>query len=101
MYSPIKLSRIFNLIYAPLHPLIVFYGIQRLSPRFCRELYEKIPEQAFLESRKGFREVTIGKRSNGLLTLGGEGWKSFIHDHELKFGDFMVFEHTGDRKSVV
>ncbi|XP_071939316.1 B3 domain-containing protein REM9-like [Coffea arabica] len=67
----------------------------RLPPRFCRELYEKIPEQAFLESRKGLWEVTIGKRSNGLLTLGGEGWKSFIHYHELKFGDFMVFEHTG------
>ncbi|XP_027091694.1 B3 domain-containing protein Os03g0212300 [Coffea arabica] len=67
----------------------------RLPPRFCRKLSEKIPEQAFLGSRKGFWEVTIGKRSDGLLTLGGKGWKSFIHDHELKFGDFMVFEHTG------
>lgn len=67
----------------------------RLPPRFCRNLYEKIPEQAFLQSRKGFWEVTIGKRSNELLTFCGKGWKSFIHNHELKFGDFMVFEHTG------
>lgn len=67
----------------------------RLPPRFCRKLTEKIPEQAFLGSCKGFWEVRIGKSSNGVLTLCGKGWKSFIHDHELKFGDFMVFEHTG------
>ncbi|KAL3505230.1 hypothetical protein ACH5RR_035071 [Cinchona calisaya] len=67
----------------------------RLPPLFCRRLRGKIPNVAIIQSCKGSWRVRVRKSSNGLLTLCGNGWASFVSHHDLKFGELLFFKHTG------
>ncbi|KAL0420530.1 UNVERIFIED_CONTAM: B3 domain-containing protein REM5, partial [Sesamum latifolium] len=39
--------------------------------------------------------MNVCRDPEGLICF-KNGWPQFVHDHGLRVGDFVVFEHTGD-----
>lgn len=66
----------------------------RLPPAFCAKLKGELPEEAFLTSSKGKWRVEIGQCSLGKICF-LDGWASFVEEHDLKIGEFVIFEQTG------
>ncbi|KAF3792734.1 B3 domain-containing protein [Nymphaea thermarum] len=67
--------------------------LQFIPTRFCHQIGNVLGEDAHLEdSGRRLWKVKISRTSAGLAFQ--QGWREFVNDHSLSFGDLLLFEYV-------
>ncbi|KAL6205759.1 hypothetical protein ACLB2K_023011 [Fragaria x ananassa] len=72
----------------------------RIPHKFTRYHIRPSLGKCVLRGPCGKRSVELERRKNGLF-FHSHGWHSFVKDHLLQFGDFLVFQYDGKSKFKV
>lgn len=71
-----------------------FRTVLRIPPAFVRLLRFQVHKDAFLEGPSGqVWLVTVHCTNTGMAFE--QGWQTFVSDHSLDVGDFLVFKYVG------
>eukprot|EP01018_Ginkgo_biloba_P001361 Gb_14074 [translate_table: standard] len=74
--------------------------VLRIPPAFVEQLRYQILQNAYLEGPSGQTWlVTLCCTSSGMSFE--HGWQTFVSDHSLDFGDFLVFKYVGKSHFIV
>lgn len=77
-----------------------FQTVLQIPPAFVRLLRYQVPKDAFLEGPSGqVWLVTVHCTSTGMAFE--QGWQTFVSDHSLDIGDFLVFKYAGKSHFMV
>ncbi|CAN4120940.1 unnamed protein product [Withania somnifera] len=78
-----------------------FHSKLTIPPGFCLELKGKDKsEKGTITKGKGTWNVEIGRSKKGVMWF-DRGWEEFVQHHNLRVGDFAVFEHLGNMNFTV
>ncbi|BFG32371.1 hypothetical protein CerSpe_186450 [Prunus speciosa] len=71
-----------------------------LPPKFAPTVSALVNQKAVLEDSRGLQWEVIISRINGSLSL-KQGWNAFSLDHDLKIGEFLVFNYITSSHFIV
>ncbi|PHU11894.1 hypothetical protein BC332_18824, partial [Capsicum chinense] len=90
MSSSCPISRRFFKVMVP-----GFHSKLTIPLAFCLELKGDKSEKGSITKGKDTWNVEIGRSKKGIIWF-DKGWEEFVQNHNLRIGDFAVFEHLGN-----
>ncbi|KAH9309570.1 hypothetical protein KI387_037481, partial [Taxus chinensis] len=91
---PIHPSSFFAHIYAYCENCfnVLFISLQRIPPAFVKNLIKETYEDMALEGPSGHQWIVKLWRGGTEMEF-RQGWESFVRDHEIALGEFLVFKY--------
>lgn len=74
--------------------------MQTIPPAFFPKLKGDNLEKGTIIKGKDIWNVEINRSEKGTISF-DKGWEEFVQNHDLRVGDFAVFEHLGDMRFSV
>ncbi|XP_074287773.1 uncharacterized protein LOC141612918 isoform X2 [Silene latifolia] len=71
-----------------------------IPPKFSKKLKSLVGEKFTLEDSSGRRWDVLLTRTEGSLAF-VTGWLNFVLDHDIQYGDLLVFYYLNDRRFLV